>query len=159
MKSHMLYTLISLRWVWIIFGIALIILSKNLITILEDWVNLKIEQAQSADYSEDKIIAHLDYIIHEALDEYVIFNINPRNLYYINSEMETKIIDDLTNKVPERISETLMANLSKVYSYGYIGELIGRRIYMLVLNYVLDFNLKNNPDAIAQNKKNQNNLQ
>lgn len=159
MKSHMLYTLISLKWVWILFGVALIILSKNLITILEDWVNLKIEQAQSADYSEDKIIAHLDYIIHEALDEYAIFNINPRNLYYINSEMETKIIGELTNKVPERISETLMVNLSKVYSYGYIGELIGRRIYMLVLNYVLEFNLKNNPDAIAQNKKNQNNLQ
>ena len=67
--------------------------------------------------------------------------------------METKIIEELTNKVPERISETLMANLSKVYAYDYIGELIGRRIYMLILNYVLEFNLKNNPDLIQSRNK------
>lgn len=156
MKSYMLHTLISLRWVWIIFGIILAILFKNLIELLEDWVLLKIEEAQTSDYSEDKIIGHLDYIIREALDEYIIFNVNPRNLYYINSDMESKIIEDLSNKVPNRVSETLMTNLSKVYAYDYIGELIGRRIYMLVLNYVLEFNLNNNPDLAAQ-KKNQNN--
>ena len=91
-------------------------------------------------YNEEVIIGHLNYIIIEALNYYNIMNIGPKNIYYINSDMQQKIVDYLIEIVPQRISPTLMYQLQLVYNKEYIGKFLGEHIYMIVMNYVLDFN-------------------
>lgn len=94
----------------------------------------------SIKYNEEEIIGHLDYIINEALNTYEILNITPKDIPYINSNMEQEILDYLADEVPGRISNTLYSTLSYIYSNEYIGEFIGTHIYMIVLNYVLNYN-------------------
>ena len=154
LRSHFIYLLFSMKWAWLIFVILVYKCIKNLIDIYEDKISIEDDKLLLEDYSEEKIIGHLDYIIQEALDEYVIFNIQPKNIYYIDSKLETAIVEDLSNKVPDRLSYNLMHNLGIVYNDNYIGELIGRRIYMIVLNYKLDFNVRNSPEGNNQNSLN-----
>lgn len=94
----------------------------------------------SIKYNEEEIIGHLDYIIDEALNTYEVLNIIPKDIPYINSNMEQEILDYLVDEVPGRISNTLYSTLSYIYSNEYIGEFIGTHIYMIVLNYVLNYN-------------------
>ena len=95
-------------------------------------------------YSEDDIISHLEYIITEALNEYVLFNIRPKEIFYISNSMESEINENLSEEVPKRISPTLYAQLGLIYDNSYIGKMIGTKIYLIVLDYVLNYNLENN---------------
>ena len=104
-------------------------------------------------YKEDEIIDHLDYIIKEALEEYITLKITPKKIYYINSAEESKIIKYLSDEVPNRISKTLMMHLSFIYDKDFIGIFLGKHIYMVVLNYVLEFNTNN---KINQESKKEN---
>lgn len=92
-------------------------------------------------YNEDEIMKHLDYIINEALSEYVVFNINPQNVFYINSKLENEIVEHLTEEIPKRLSPTLLTQLSMIYNDDYIGTFLGRHIYLSVVDYVLSFNV------------------
>lgn len=105
---------------------------------------------QSTKYSEEEIIKHLDFIITEALDEYVLFELSPKNIYYINIKLEDEIIKHLSEEVPKRISKTLFTHLSFIYNSDYIGEYIGKRIYVTVLNYVCTFNVQNEATPAAE---------
>lgn len=122
-------------------------------------INIKIkEQTISKDnilrdtkYNEEEIVKHLDYIINEALDQYILFNITPKDIYYINNAMEEKIINYLVEEIPKRMSKILFTQLSFIYSNEYVGEYIAYHIYIIVLSYVLEFNI-NNQDH-KKNKK------
>lgn len=98
-------------------------------------------------YSEEDIINHLNYIINETLNNYIIMNIKPKNIYYITNAIENDINTALAELVPQKISPILYSQLSMIYDPNYIGRAIGEQIYMVVLNYVLNYNLEN-----AQNK-------
>lgn len=102
-------------------------------------------------YDEDEIIKHLDYIINEALSEYVIFNINPQNVFYINSKMENEIIANLTEEIPKQLSHTLLTQLSFIYDESYIGTFVGRHIYMTVVDYVISFNMEHDKKEPSKN--------
>ena len=148
------YSIIS-KWVYLVAIILLYKLGKRFIYTYRLKYNIdKDKSIKESEYSEEKIIGHLDYIINETLDQYVIFNLQPKNIYYINSKIETDIVAFLSDKVPDRISSTLMQQLELIYNRDYIGEFIGSRIYMIVLNYVLDYNIKNSPDENARNATN-----
>ena len=101
---------------------------------------------QTIDYSEEKIVAHLDYIISSTLDQYVIFNLQPKDIYYINNKVEQDILNYMSEHIPEKISDTLMQQLRLIYNENYVAEFIGNRIYMSVLNYVIDYNVNNSPE-------------
>jgi hypothetical protein len=58
-------------------------------------------------------------------------------------------VEYLVDVIPERISPALMAKLSLVYNRSYIPKFLGEHIYMIVTNYVLDFNLNQDPDKVA----------
>ena len=91
-------------------------------------------------YSEDEIISHLDNIITETIDEYMLMNVASKEITYINNTEETKIREFVADEIPKRISGTLMSNLSFIYNHDFLGEYIGKRIYTLVLAKVLEFN-------------------
>ena len=137
-----------LRWLWIPVVIIATKNLKRLMDILAARNSLKKEELiRNTDYNEDKIIAHLDFIINEALDQIILYEIKPKNIYYINTKIENSIIDKLKEMVPDRISNNLMQNLQLVYSSDYIGKYIGERIYIIVLNYVLEYNVSNSPEG------------
>lgn len=94
----------------------------------------------SGDYKEDAIIEHLNYVVSEALNQYVLLNIIPQNLYNITTKKEQEIIQYLSEEIPKRLSSDLIRKLSLIYNESYIGTFIGQYIYMTVANYVLEFN-------------------
>ena len=154
MVNMFLEFLLSLRWLWII----VIFLAYKLIN---KYIEIKSYASsiqrnaviRDTKYSEEEIIGHLDYIIKEALDEYVLFYITPKNIYYINTKMENEIITALAQKIPERLSPTLMHHLGYIYDDYYLGDFIGGRIYMVIMNYVIEFNI-NNHQAYNEQQKN-----
>jgi hypothetical protein len=94
-------------------------------------------------YNEEEIISHLNFIIDECLDYYIAMHITPKQPYYINNNMETEIINHLGKLVPSRISPTLYSQLSLIYDNEQIAQAIGERIYIKVLEYVINFNVQN----------------
>lgn len=94
-------------------------------------------------FSEQEILAHLDFIIEECLDYYIAMKFTPKQLYYINNTLETEIIESLAEIVPNRISSTLYSQLSLIYNTDQIGSVIGEKIYTKVLEYVIQFNVQN----------------
>lgn len=101
-------------------------------------------------YSEEDIVKHLDYIIEEALDEYILLNIRPKNIYYINDEMQAKIRDYLAEEIPGRISVTLWRHLSFIYDNSFLPTYLGKHIFMTVTYYTLNYNASN-ADEIPPN--------
>ena len=139
--------LLSMKWLWIVVIILVYRLVKISINEVVRRTSIKSDiTIRDTVYKEDDIIGHLDYIISEALDEYVLLNIKPKNVYYINTKLENKMIDYLSEEVPKRISKTLLTHLSFIYNSDYVGEFIGKHIYMVVLNYVLSYNINNSDD-------------
>ena len=142
--------LLSMKWLWIIVIILLYNLINKVLNIFIKKLSLDSDNLiKNTQYKEDDIINHLDYIIKEALDEYILLNIKPKEIYYINTKMENMIIDYLSDEIPKRLSKTLITHLSFIYNNEYIGEFIGKHIYMIVLEYVLDYNMNS-----AQETKN-----
>jgi hypothetical protein len=95
---------------------------------------------RDTNYKEEDIIRHLDYIITEAIDTYELFHIRTNNIFYINSKIENELLATVSDQVSNRISKTLMVQLSFIYSNDYIGEFIGSHIHLMVTEYVLNFN-------------------
>lgn len=134
--------LLSMKWIWLVVVIMIYNLSKNIINVFSRKITLNSDMIiRDTKYKEEDIIAHLDYIINEALDEYVLLNIKPKDIYYINTALENQIIEHLSDEIPKRISKTLLTHLSFIYSNEYIGEFIGKHIYMTVFEYVLTYNM------------------
>lgn len=94
-------------------------------------------------FSELEILSHLEFIIDECIDYYVAMKLTPKQLYYINSAMETEMTKELSEIIPERISPTLYSQLSLIYDANQIGSVIGEKIYTKVLEYVIAFNVSN----------------
>lgn len=94
-------------------------------------------------FTEQEIISHLNFIIEDYLDYYIAMNITPKNLYYINNSMETEIVTALSETVSARISPTLYSQLSLIYDSSQIASAIGEKIYIKVLEYVIQFNVQN----------------
>lgn len=153
MQNEILEFILSLRWLWIVAIFLGYRILKNLVSGIIKSVSLKSDIIiRDTSYNEETIINHLDYIINEALDEYVLLNITPKHIYYINSKIENEIMVYLSEEVPKRISKTLLTHLSFIYDNEYVGEFIGKHIYLILLNYVLTYNINNeisenpNPD-------------
>ena len=136
--------LLSMKWCILILVIAIIRFLKNIMRYMESKQTTHyIEVVRDAKIDADEVLKSLDKIIEEALDEYVITMIKPKNIYYISTEMEKEILAMLADQVPERISQFLMDKLSLIYNREFIGSMIGGRIYFTVMNFVLEYNLTN----------------
>ena len=150
--------LYSLRWIWIIIIILGYRLCSRGLKIIDSNTIIKRESLiKDMDYDEQKIISHVDFIINEALDRYIIINITPKAIYYINSKEERKILEYLIDTIPDRLSPALLSKLSLVYNPNYIPSFLGEHIYMIVTNYVLEFNLNQDPEKVYSRQENTDN--
>ena len=63
--------------------------------------------------------------------------------------MREYIVEEVSNRIPV----LLMKKLEYICNPDYLGDLIGKRVYMAVMNYVLDFNTSgNNTTSNTKNK-------
>lgn len=121
--------------------IVLALVCRRIINLLVRHIAIESdEMLRDTKYDEKEIIAHLDYIITEAIDTYELFHIRPKNIFYINSKIEDEILATVSEQVSHRISKILMVQLAFIYSDSYIGEFIGSHIHLMVTEYVINFN-------------------
>lgn len=145
---------LSLKWLWIIVILLAYNLIKDIINNISRYVMAKSDTViRDTKYNEEEIIGHLDYIIKEVLDEYNVLHIAPKQIFYINSKLEKEIITYVSDEVPKRLSNVLLTHLSFIYNKDYIGTFIGMRIYMTILNWVLEFNLQQEPIVTPPDNK------
>ena len=102
---------------------------------------------------DNKVLDQLDSIINDILEEYVVFEIKTKDITYISNSIEDKIRAYITEEITKRISVLLMKKLEYIYNSDYIGELIGKRIYMSVTDYSLRFNVENDSSQHNNNIK------
>lgn len=152
----MWYLNIAYRWLFIF---AIVILAHYLVIrpILRVWARRIAIDADrlllDTKYSEKDIIAHLDYIIMEVLDNYELLHIQPKSVYYINGKLEQEVLDHVSAEVSRRISKTLKTQLAFIYNEGFIGDFIGTRIYLMTVDYVLQHNLEHAEETEQNNAK------
>ena len=90
---------------------------------------------------DNTIIENLDMLIKDVIEEYVIFELKPKNIYYITNNIEAEMREYIVNEITERLPVLLMQKLEFICNSEHIGDLIGTRVYMAVMNYVLEFNV------------------
>ena len=82
----------------------------------------------------------LSLVIDECFNDYKIKELLPVQDEYINSEKEAEIRKGLTNMVTHRISNAALDKLSLFYNIADIAEILADKIYITVMNYVLNHN-------------------
>lgn len=125
---------------WFIIWLFLIVIIAN--RRIKNWLYIqKNKEAKNTSYNDQFILSHLNLIISQVLDSYVLFNINiDSNIYYISSDMQTEMINAISDKVAKRISPTLYDELSVLYNSEEVGAVIGELIYLAVQSFAIDFN-------------------
>ena len=151
-KSQFIHYLFTMRWLWIIVIILSWIIVNRLLNMLYTYIinrfTLHFDEMQ---YSEEDIIKHLDYIIDEAIDEYSIIHIRPKDIPYINNKMEEQLRNYLVETIPDRMSITLRSQLLLIYNENYLGKFLGSHIYMKVVEFVLNYNALKAPETKNNN--------
>lgn len=141
MKEQFIEFLFSMKWLWAIVVIMLWNIVNSYIKLGYNKLALKKEELiKSLNYDEEKIIKHVDYIITEEMDRYIVMTLTPKNIYYINTNEQKKLTEHLIEVIPDRLSQALLEQLSLIYNQDYIGEFLGQYIYARVLELVLTFN-------------------
>lgn len=134
-----------------IFIICLIIFIAGIITlsaisIICTWKNQKIAQKLlkyqiDVNSTIDKSIPEiLDLVITECFNDYRIKFLDPVENGHINAEREAEIRKDLIDIVTGRISEATLNKLSLFYNINSIADILGDKIYICVMNYVIAHN-------------------
>lgn len=141
--EYLLNFMVSLRWIWIIVVIVVANFLKEYASILRERNSIQRDSVIKDIVIDDNATEALDKLINEVLEEYVILNIKPKDIYYINSKMENEMIESIKNEVSNRISILLLKKISYTHNEDYIGTFIGMRIYLVITNFVVEFNVNN----------------
>ena len=101
---------------------------------------------------DDKVMAVLDIVINDCFKDYQILRLIPMQKMYITEEHEDRIRKDMVDMVTTRISPYTLEKLSLVYNPAHIAEVISDKIYIVVMNYVLNVNLPYNDEELSANE-------
>lgn len=82
----------------------------------------------------------LDLIISECFEDYKLLILIPKNELYINDNREMEIRRDLAEKVQTRLSPIAVDKLSLYYNISNLDKIIGEKIYIAVMSYVIGVN-------------------
>lgn len=119
-----------------------IIMVRSNIKYKEAVLNLSKYQINTSVQIDDTIPGFLALIIDECFNDYKIKELVGSEDEYINSERESEIRKGLTNLVTQRISNAALDKLSLFYNISEIAEILADKIYITVMNYVIDHNTK-----------------
>lgn len=82
----------------------------------------------------------LNIIIDESFTDYKIKSLLPLNEEYINNDREVEIRKGLVQLVTNRISSAALDKLSLFYNIENIADILADKIYIVVMNYVMEHN-------------------
>lgn len=97
----------------------------------------------------EETINLLDIIINMRFQDVLANNIEITQMNYINKETEVKLRKELTDKVTETLSESLIDKLSLIYDPDSLPTAISEKILLTVMTYKVQCNSKN----IVEEKK------
>ena len=90
----------------------------------------------------ESITEMLDALISDCFIEYVLFNPIEDGIY-INAELEKEITTDITSKVIDRITITILSKLRLIYlidTEEQLSDIIAKRVYIRVTDFIVDNN-------------------
>lgn len=99
------------------------------------------------------ILEHLDAYITEAFNEYIVLNIEFRELDYITKEIEDEINKNVNKMVVDRLSPVFLDKFALVYNKNNFAKFLSDRVYLLTLNYTVQKNSIKDGEQLPQEKK------
>ena len=103
--------------------------------------------------SPAEILEQLDIYITEAFNEYIVLNIEFKELEFISKEVEDEINRNVSRKVVDRLSPVFLDKFALVYNKDNFPKLLSDRVYLLTLNYTVQKNSVRDEEQPIQNKK------
>ena len=88
----------------------------------------------------DSINERLDIMIEQCFQEYTILNLAFKSDFYVTEKEEEKINREISAIVAERISPAFYNQLSLYYNEDAITDVIAKRVYFRVTNFVIEHN-------------------
>lgn len=82
----------------------------------------------------------LDLVIMDCFNDYKIKFLEPIEQGHITAEREAEIRADLVVIITGRISEATLNKLSLFYNINSIADILADKIYICVMNYVIEHN-------------------
>ena len=144
MKNNLLFEVVNMLKhidIYKLLIIALLFIAfKQILMFSKQILQLKEAKVISELKINNDAVEALDVLIKSVLDEYMIFYLNTKELNYIPNKEEEAIIKYMQDNVPSRVPMILLKKLEYNINSEYIGTYIGTRIYMIVLDFVLEFN-------------------
>lgn len=144
-----LYTQLNLQTL-IIFGIIviLIIATESMVSkFFDKWIRFKYDELELKKYDidthlnvTDNIETRLDTVIESCFQEYSLMNLIYKTNWYIKEEEEIQISKDICSLVSDRISPVMLKQLELYYNQDAIYDVIAKRVYFKVTNFVIDHN-------------------
>lgn len=104
---------------------------------IEQLTEYSIHTSANIDMSIPEI---LNLIIQDSFDDYKVKTLLPLQEGYINSTREDQIRQALVEMVSGRISNAALDKLSLFYNIQNIAAIIADKIYITVMQYVIDHN-------------------
>lgn len=127
---------VFLTLIVILIAIIIVLNNKNRQKVIE----LTRYQINTSSRIDSSIPEILDLIINESFNDYKIKELIPLNEGYINSKREEEIRTTLVAIVSRRISNAALDKLSLFYNIKNIADIMADKIYITVMNYVLENN-------------------
>lgn len=107
--------------------------SKKMIMLKEYEINMNCN-------IDTNIMEQLEMMITNCFNEYMILNIEFRELDYINKEIEDIIVREVSHMVIDRISPIYLNKIGLVYNKVSLSDMISKKVYLHTMNYVLNKN-------------------
>ena len=127
--------------------ILTIILSRKAYRAFTAWLHMKAAEIELKEFElkvntkvTDDVEQRLDKIIEDCFQEYTLTNVIYKTDWYITEPEELQINKDINALVSERLSDIVMFQLSLYYKEDAITDIIAKRVYFKVTNFVIEHN-------------------
>lgn len=113
----------------------------------DKWIRFKYDELELKKYDidthlnvTDNIETRLDTVIESCFQEYSLMNLIYKTNWYIKEEEEIQISKDICSLVSDRISPVMLKQLELYYNQDAIYDVIAKRVYFKVTNFVIEHN-------------------
>ncbi len=111
------------------------------------WIKFKYDELELKKYDidihlnvTDNIETRLDTVIESCFQEYSLMNLIYKTNWYIKEKEEIQISKDICSLVSDRISPVMLKQLELYYNQDAIYDVIAKRVYFKVTNFVIEHN-------------------
>ena len=136
-QNQIIVTVLVLGILFIAFGVFAVIMNHLKNKRLE---KIALYQCNTAATIDSSIPQILELIIQESFTDYKVKYLVPMQEGFLNSDREEEIRKDLVELVVSRMSNAVLDKISLFYNLENMGAILADKIYIIVMNYVIDHN-------------------